>query len=301
MTANTVLKQNLGGQSPAATAPSASAIPGSEGGTEGAGMPPAAGQNTPSGFGPPSYPRARVDASAQREKQAFLKQPGDVTGSSDDLQATPRDPASPYLVMAGTAICAVMVGGINSDLPGMVIGQVAQNVYDTATGGFLLIPQGSRLIGSYDNMVANGQTRIGVIWNRIIFPDTESIDLGSMEAADQGGYSGFHDRVNTHFWSKIGNALLVSIAGAGVQLSQPQAVNGQNYNSQQITAAALGQQFGELGQEYARAGLSVPNTLEIRPGYRFVVMVNKDMRLWPYVDQRTTINGTLANIGPVVQ
>jgi len=95
--------------------------------------------------------------------------------------------------------------------------------------------------------------------------------------------------------------LLISIAGAGVQLSQPQAVNGQNYNSQQIAAAALGQQFGELGQEYARAGLSIPNTLEIRPGYRFVVMVNKDMQLRPYVDQRTALSGTLVNMGPVVQ
>ena len=102
------------------------------------------------------YPPAQVDASAQREKQAFLNQPGDVTGSSDDLQATLRDPSSPYLVMAGTAIPAVMVGGINSDMPGMVIGQVAQNVYDTATGRLLLIPQGARLIGSYDNMVSNG-------------------------------------------------------------------------------------------------------------------------------------------------
>ena len=127
----------------------------------------------PGGFGLPTYPPTRVDASAQREKQAFLNQPGDVTGTSDDLQATLRDPSSPYLVMAGTAISAVMVGGINSDLPGMVIGQVAENVYDTATGRFLLIPQGSRLIGSYDNMVSNGQTRVGVIWNRVIFPDTE--------------------------------------------------------------------------------------------------------------------------------
>ena len=88
---------------------------------------------------------------------------------------------------------------------------------------------------------------------------TESIDLGS----DQDGYACFYDRANTHFWSKIGNALLFSIVGARVQLSQPQAVHSQNYNSQQIAAAALGQQFGELGQEYARAGLSIPNTLEI--------------------------------------
>lgn len=241
------------------------------------------------GFGLPSYPPVRVDASAQREKQAFLNQPGDVTGSQDDLQATLRDPSSPFLVMAGTTIPAVMVGGINSDMPGMVIGQVAENVFDTATGRYLLVPQGARLIGSYDNVVSNGQTRVGVIWNRIIYPDTESINLGSMEGADQGGYAGFHDQVNTHFWSKIGNALLISIAGAGVQLSQGTGQTTNGYNSQQIAAASLGQQFGELGQEYARAGLAIPNTLEIRPGYRFVVMVNKDMHLRPYIDHRNAL------------
>ena len=252
-------------------------------------------------FGLPVYPPAQVDATGQREKQAFLAQPGDTTGASDDLQATLREPASPYLVMAGTAIPAVMVGGINSDMPGMIVGQVAENVYDTATGRYLLIPQGARLIGRYDNSVSMGQTRVGVIWTRIIYPDGESIDLGSMEGADQGGYAGFHDLVNTHFWSKIGNALLISIAGAGVQLSQPQAVNGQNYNSQQIAAAALGQQFGELGQEYARAGLSIPNTLEIRPGYRFVVMVNKDMHLRPYVDSRTASSSLSVSLGAMVR
>ena len=302
MTADTGLNQSKGGQQPAMASGTlaAPAIATPEGGANGVGATSPAGMTYPGGFGLPTYPPAQVDASAQREKQAFLNQPGDVTGNSDDLQATLRDPSSPYLVMAGTAIPAVMVGGINSDLPGMVIGQVAQNVYDTATGRFLLIPQGSRLVGSYDNMVANGQTRVGVIWNRVIFPDTESIDLGSMEGADQGGYAGFHDQVNTHFWSKIGNAILISIAGAGVQLSQPQAVNGQNYNSQQIAAAALGQQFGELGQEYARAGLSIPNTLEIRPGYRFVVMVNKDMNMRPYADRRA-LSSTAVDLGPVVQ
>lgn len=303
MTADTALNQNQGGSQPttATATPSGPAMPMPAGGANGVGMPSPAGMTYPDGFGLPTYPPARVDANAQREKQAYLNQPGDVTGNSDDLQATLRDPSSPYLVMAGTAIPSVMVGGINSDLPGMVIGQVAQNVYDTATGRLLLIPQGSRLIGSYDNMVSNGQTRVGVIWNRVIFPDTESIDLGSMEGADQGGYAGFHDQVNTHFWSKIGNAILISIAGAGVQLSQPQAVNGQNYNSQQIAAAALGQQFGELGQEYARAGLSIPNTLEIRPGYRFVVLVNKDMHLRPYVDHRTLSSNMPIDLGPVVQ
>ena len=306
MTAGTTLNDTQGGQqfAPNAGAVSASTAPGVPAGGAGAGAAqPAvtAPGSYPGGFGLPTYPPTRVDASAQREKQAFLNQPGDVTGTSDDLQATLRDPSSPYFVMAGTAISAVMVGGINSDLPGMVIGQAAGNVYDTATGRFLLIPQGSRLIGSYDNMVSNGQTRVGVIWNRVIFPDTESIDLGSMEGADQGGYAGFHDQVNTHFWSKIGNALLISIAGAGVQLSQPQApVNGY-YSSQQIASASLGQQFGELGQEYARAGLSIPDTLEIGPGYRFMVMVNKDIHLRPYVNHRSAGGTIPISLGPVVQ
>jgi type IV secretion system protein VirB10 len=190
-------------------------------------------------------------------------------------------------VKAGTVIPAVMIGGINSDVPGMIVGQVADNVYDTATGRYLLIPQGAKLIGAYDNSVSQGQTRVVVIWNRIIYPDASSIDLGSMPGADEGGYAGFHDQVNTHLWAKLGNAVLISIAAAGVQLSQPQAVNGRNYNSQQIAAGALGQQFGELGQEYARAGLAIPNTLEIRPGYRFVVMVNKDMVLRPWSGGQT--------------
>jgi len=134
----------------------------------------------PGGFGLPIYPPVGVDAGAHREKQAFLNQPGDVTGTSDDLQAALHDPSSPFLVMASTAVPAVVIGGINSDMPGMVIGEVSENVYDIATDRYVLVPQGARLLGSHDNMVANGQTSVGVIWNRIIYPDTESIDLGSM-------------------------------------------------------------------------------------------------------------------------
>jgi type IV secretion system protein TrbI len=307
MTADTGLSniQQLAATGNSSAAPggagAAQALPGVSGAPPEYGAAGAVPRGYGAGFGLPVYPPAQVDAAGQREKQAFLTQPGDMTGGSDDLQATLRDPSSPYLIMAGTTIPAVMVGGINSDMPGLVIGQAAEDIYDTATGNYLLIPQGARLIGQYDNSVSMGQTRVGVIWNRIIYPNAESIDLGSMEGADQGGYAGFHDMVNTHFWSKIGNALLISIAGAGVQLSQPQAVNGQNYNSQQIAAAALGQQFGELGQEYARAGLSIPNTLDIRPGYRFVVMVNKDMHLRPYVD-RPTFGGTVpVDSGPFLQ
>jgi type IV secretory pathway VirB10-like protein len=115
-----------------------------------------------------------------------------------------------------------------------------------------------------------------------------------LPGADEGGYAGFHDQVNTHLWAKLGNAVLISIGAAGVQLSQPQAVNGQNYNSQQIAAGALGQQFGELGQEYARAGLAIPNTLEIKAGYRFVVMVNKDIVLRPWSSGQSAVTNAFA-------
>jgi type IV secretion system protein VirB10 len=139
MTADTGLGNNSGSQ----TGASGNGVPGAAGGPASfpggvapgmsVGAPGAVPGAFPGGFGLPAYPPARVDASAQREKQAFLNQPGDVTGSSDDLQAALRDPSSPFLVMAGTAIPAVMIGGINSDMPGMVIGQVSENVYDTAT------------------------------------------------------------------------------------------------------------------------------------------------------------------------
>ena len=129
-------------------------------------------------------------------------------------------------VFVSTTHCAAggvigdIIGGINSDMPGMVIGQVSDNVCETATGRYPLIPQRARLIGAYDNMVANGQTRIGVIWNRIIHPNAESIDLGSMEGADQGGYADFDDQVNTHFWSKgvNGEHTIASILSGSCQL-----------------------------------------------------------------------------------
>ena len=197
-----------------------------------------------------------------------------------------RDPISPFLVTAGDVIPCVAQGGENSDTPGQFVGRVSRNVYDSATGKYLLIPQNSKVIGTYDNVVTNGQTRIPTVITRIIFPDSSSIPIGAMPAADQAGFAGLHDQVDTHLWEKFGNALILAIGSAGIQLSQGTGQSSNGYNSQQIGAAAIGQQFGELGEEYARSGLSIPNTLAIRPGYNFVVQVTKDMVLRPYVDRR---------------
>ena len=156
------------------------------------------------------------------------------------------------------------------------------------------------MIGTYDNVVTNGQTRIPTVVTRIIFPDSSSIPIGAMPAADQGGFAGLHDHVDTHLWEKFGNALILAIGSAGIQLSQGTGQTTNGYNAQQIGAAAIGQQFGELGQEYARSGLSIPNTLRIRNGYNFVVQITKDMVLRPYVDRRSA-GARPISFGPVMQ
>jgi type IV secretion system protein VirB10 len=137
-------------------------------------------------------------------------------------------------------------------------------------------------------VVTNRQTRIPTVITRIIFPDSSSIPIGAMPAADQAGFAGLHDQVDTHLWEKFGNAMILPIGSAGIQLSQGTGQSTNGYNAQQIGSAAIGQQFGELGQEYARSGLSIPNTLRIRNGYNFVVQVTKDMVLRPYMDRRST-------------
>ena len=251
------------------------------------------------GAGYPLLPPAGPDPSGAREKQTFTAQSGDL-GASDTLAATVRDPLSPYLVTAGDVIDCVAQGGEDSDTPGQFVGRVSRNVYDSATGRFLLIPQNAKVIGAYDTVVTNGQTRIPTVITRIIFPDSSSIPIGAMPAADQAGFAGLHDQVDTHLWEKFSNAVLLAGASAGIQISQGTGQNSNGYNAQQIGAAAIGQQFGELGQEYARSGLSIPNTLRIRNGYNFVIQVTKDMVLRPYVDRRTS-GIQPVSLGPVLR
>ena len=188
---------------------------------------------------------------------------------------------SPYELKAGSIIPAIMIGGLNSDLPGQIIAQVSENVYDTKTGKHLLIPQGSRLVGTYDNGVTTGQNRVLVVWNRIIFSDASSLDLNMMPAADQSGYAGFNDKTNNHYGKAFGAALLMSAFSAGVQISQPQATNGENISTGQTMAGAIGQQLGQAGGQIIGRNIRIQPTLQIRPGYRFNVSVTKDFIISP--------------------
>lgn len=201
-------------------------------------------------------------------------------GQSDrwELDSRPEAPRTPYELRAGFVVPATMISGINSELPGQIIAQVSQNVYDTATGRYMLIPQGSRLVGSYSSDVAYGQKRILVAWQRIVFPDGKAMDIGAMPGADGAGYGGFQDKVDNHYFRTFSSAFLMSGIIAGVSLSQDS--NREEGNTQRASDAlseALGQQLGTVMAQMVSKNLNVAPTLMIRPGYRFNVMVVKDL------------------------
>lgn len=223
---------------------------------------------------------ADANRQSQADRRAFLAQPGE---SEVYLQSTRMPAVSAYELKAGWVIPGSLIGGINSDMPGQIIGQVRENVYDSATGRHLLIPQGSRLIGTYDTGTTFGQKRVLTGWTRIIYPDGSSLNLGLMPGSDRGGYAGFRDKTNNHYLSTFGSAFLISTFTAGVQLSQPRSAGGAGvYDSQQILAGELGRQLGQVGAEQAKRSLDRAATQEIRNGYKFNVMVTKDIILPPY-------------------
>ena len=196
------------------------------------------------------------------------------------LNSTRTRALGKYEIKAGWDIPATLEQAINSDLPGEVKALVRSNVYDTATGKYLLIPQGARLVGAYNSRVAYGQYGVQVIWNRIIYPDGSSITLEGMAGYDAKGNSGFRSEVDNHYKRLIGFAVLTSLFSAGIELAQ----NGtggtsalQTPTAGQTVSAAVGQQLGELGVEITRRNLNVQPTIKIPIGYRFNVRVNHDI------------------------
>ena len=195
------------------------------------------------------------------------------------LDSNVHVPQTPYEVLTGTVIPAVLITGINSDLPGQMVAQVSQNVYDTAQGNHLIIPQGTRLIGQYSSSVAYGQERVLVAWNRLIFPDGKSLDIGSMPGATGAGYSGFKDQVNHHYWRVFGSAFLMSMITAGVVYSQDHNDNNDDddYSASDAMSEQLANQMGQTAAQLIQRNLTIAPTIEIRPGFRFNVVVTKDM------------------------
>ena len=152
-------------------------------------------------------------------------------------------------------------------------------MYDTPTGKHLLIPQGSRLVGMYSSDVAYGQSRVLIAWQRIVFPDGKAMDIGSMPGADSAGYAGFNDQVNNHYFRLFTSAFLMSGVTAGITMSQnqDQQNNGNRQTASGALSEALGQQLGLVTAQLISKNMNIAPTLEIRPGYRFNVIVTKDM------------------------
>lgn len=203
------------------------------------------------------------------------------TGQGDRwrLESQPEAPRTPYELRAGFVVPATLISGINSELPGQIIGQVAQNVYDTPTGKYLLIPQGARLVGAYSSDVAYGQARVLVAWQRIVFPDGKAMDIGAMPGTDSAGYAGFNDQVNNHYFRLFASAFLMSGITAGIAYSQNQNHHDRD-REQSFSGAiseALGQQLGQVTAQLIAKNMNIAPTLEIRPAFRFNVMVTKDM------------------------
>lgn len=214
------------------------------------------------------------DPDHQHQKRAFIERDAEQrTLNSGQL----LPPMSHHVIQAGNVISAALITGIRSDLPGQVIAQVTQNVYDSPTGQTLLVPQGARLIGDYDADLAVGQRRVLLVWNRLILPDGKSIVLDRLPASDPAGFLGVEDSVNNHWGGIVRAAGLSTFLGIGAEIgtaSEDSIVRAIRESGQKSA--------NEAGQDIVRRGLSVQPTLTIRPGYSVRVLVSRDLILSPW-------------------
>lgn len=241
------------------------------------------GQNTRTGaaFSTDTGNQGDYNPQAQKDKEGFAQR----SHSKDAWSLANSRTAGAFCeIKTGSVIPAIMISGINSDLPGQLIAQVSQNVYDSATGKLLLLPQGSRLFGVYDSRIAMGQERVLIAWNRVIFPDGSSVDLGSMPGADQGGLAGFTDKTDNHWFRIFGSSFLMSMITGGMAYSMDALQPNSNSNSnnqkptvQQEMGTALAGQMGQASLQLLQKNVNIQPTLEVRSGYRFNIVVLKDI------------------------
>jgi type IV secretion system protein TrbI len=212
----------------------------------------------------------------QSRKEAFLAN-AHKTQIGDYLQSTREAPLSRFEIKAGWEIPAVLEQGLNSDLPGEVKALVTQNVYDTATGMYLLIPQGSRLVGRYDSHISYGQDGMQVAWSRIIYPDASSVDLDGMAGLDAHGNAGLRSDVDHHYRSLIGGMALTSMFNAAFAITQARNQNVLVINPASAAEAAVGAEVSETGSQLARRNLNRQPTIKVPAGYKFTVRANRDI------------------------
>lgn len=210
-----------------------------------------------------------ADPNAQGRKEAFVST---LDQRSDINPHAVMALSSPYTLMAGSVIAASLITGINSDLPGLVTAQVTENVYDSATGHFLLIPQGARLIGAYDSVVAFGQSRALIVWQRIIMPDGSSLRIDNVPATDAAGYAGLADKVDFHTWALLKGVGISTLLGVGTELT----ISGESDLVQAIRESTQ-QNVARAGDRITQRNLDIQPTIAIRPGAPVRLIVHKDL------------------------
>jgi type IV secretion system protein VirB10 len=213
--------------------------------------------------------------SAQDRQFAFLNQTPDKRTVSPDRVAAP---ASANVLQAGAVISAALITGIRSDLPGQITAQVTENIYDSPTGKILLVPQGTRVIGQYDNGVGFGQRRILLVWNRLIFPNGRSIVLERQPGADAEGYAGLEDGVDYHWGELFKAAVLSTILSVGAEAGTSDSEN----NLAQAIRMGASNSISQTGQQIVGRQLNIAPTLTIRPGFPVRVLVTRDLVIEPY-------------------
>jgi type IV secretion system protein TrbI len=263
-----------------ATRPAAAARQGGEAAAPGPSNPQrsagtqAAGRPAPAGANRLDLDPER-DQNSQQRKLDFLGRPVEESIYNPHALQTP---VSPYQVMAGTIISASLVTGLNSDLPGLVIAQVTENVHDSVTGQTLLIPQGARLIGAYDSVIAFGQSRALVVWQRIVMPDGSSVQIDNLPATDTAGYAGLKDKVNYHTWRLIKGVVLSTLLDVGTEFS----IGGEESSLVRALRESTQQSVSRAGQRLTEKNLNIQPTITVRPGWPLRVIVHKDLVLRPY-------------------
>ncbi|WP_314957250.1 TrbI/VirB10 family protein [Bradyrhizobium cosmicum] len=215
----------------------------------------------------------------QDRKLAFVSASVDRRTTSPDRLARP---VSPFVVQAGTIIPAALITGIRSDLPGQITAQVTETVYDSPTGRARLIPQGARLIGTYDSQVAFGQSRVLLVWTRLIMPNGRSIVLERQPGADGAGYSGLEDEVDNHWKELLGAAALSTLLAVGTEVNSGSDTGSTNSDLIAALRRGAGDSMNQTGQQVVRRNLNIQPTLTIRPGFPVRVIVNRDLVLEPY-------------------
>ena len=210
------------------------------------------------------------------QKEQFMQGSGSTGPSS--LQRTD----SKYSVLQGTLIPAVLLSEINSDLPGPILAQVRDNIFNTTTGKHLLIPQGTKIVGEYNSSVSPGQQRAQVVWSRLIFPNGNSMDLGRMPSVSGAGASGHQGSVNNHYDKLALGVLVTSLLSAGVGMSSGGSSGPGAATPQQIIGQSVGQEVARVGTKMAERTLDVSPTLTVKSGTKINIFSMSDLQLIPY-------------------